>query len=42
MEENERAKSKARLQRMEANYKLLADTQAEANAEKGIFNTPSK
>ncbi len=42
-EENARAMSKARLQRMEQNYKLLADTQAEANAEKGIlFNTPKK
>lgn len=42
-EENERAKSKARLSRMEANYKLLADTQAEADAENGIVTkTTSK
>jgi phosphoribosylformylglycinamidine (FGAM) synthase PurS component len=42
-EENTRAMSKARITRMENNYKLLADTQAEANAENGlIVNSPSK
>jgi hypothetical protein len=35
-EENERAKSKAMLERMTQNYKLLADTQARADAERGL------
>jgi hypothetical protein len=35
-EENARAMAKARLERMVQNYKLLADTQARADAENGI------
>jgi predicted ATP-dependent endonuclease of OLD family len=36
-EENERAKSKARLSRMEANYRLIEKTQEQADAEKGLI-----